>query len=192
MQNKVIDTLLTRQSVKFVQAPGPDAKELELIFQAAVRAPDHGKVRPWRFAIIRGENIPKLMDLGIKAAINAGKPIAENKIEKNRRWLDKVPLVIAIACAPDATGYIREEESKLSVAMAVMNMQTAAQSLGYHAYWSTGIGTYYDGVGEALGFDALDYHFMGYLSIGTPIETPEPKVRPDYKDFVRELDKLIV
>lgn len=192
MHNTVIDTLLARQSVKFVQAPGPDAQQLDLIFQTAVRAPDHGKVRPWRFAVVRGDNIPKLMDIGIAAAAKAGKPIPEAKIEKNRRWLSNVPLVIAIACAPDHSGYIPEIESQLSVAMAVMNMQTAAASMGFNAYWSTGIGTYYDDVAESLGFDPLDYRFMGYLSIGTPIETPEPKIRPNHKDFIRELDDLIV
>lgn len=186
MINSTIENLLSRQSVKFVQNPGPDQQELDLILQAAMRAPDHGKIRPWRFALIRGENITKVLDIAIQAGIDNNKPIPEHKIEKSRKWLSEVPLLIALACAPDASGRIRNEESKLSVAMAVMNMQTAAHSLGYSSFWSTGLGTYLDGVGDALGFDSLDYHFMGYLSIGTPIEHPELKERPDYKDYVCE------
>lgn len=186
MSNSTIENLLSRQSVKFVQAPGPNQQELELILQAAMRAPDHGKIRPWRFAIIRGENTMRILDIGVQAGIENNKPIPDHKIEKSRKWLAKVPIVIALGCAPDPTGRIREEESKFSVACAVMNMQTAAQSLGYSAYWSTGIGTYLDGVGDALGFDALDYRFMGYLCLGTPIDKPEPKERPDFREFVRE------
>ncbi|MGB3741915.1 MAG: nitroreductase family protein, partial [Castellaniella sp.] len=50
----MLDTLLSRQSVKFVQAPGPDAAQLDQIMRAAMRAPDHGAVRPWRFSLVQG------------------------------------------------------------------------------------------------------------------------------------------
>lgn len=182
----VLDALLGRQSVKFVQAPGPDDAQLDLILQAAMRAPDHGAIRPWRFALVRGANIPALVDVGVRAGEAAGKPLLERKVATARRWLAEVPLIIAIACAPDPTGRIRETESLLSVGAAVMNMLNMAQALGLAGYWSTGIGTYLDGVGDALGFDALDYRFMGYVSIGTPIETPPPRERPDYRAFVTE------
>lgn len=185
MINSTIKNLLARQSVKFVQAPGPNQTELDLILQAAMRAPDHGKIRPWRFAIIRDENVVKVLDIAIQAGIDNQRPIPEHKIEKSRKWLTKVPLLIALASVSDPTGRIRAEESHLSVATAVMNMQIAAQSLGYSCFWSTGVGTYLDGVGDALGFDALDHHFMGYLSIGTPIDSVNPIERPDYKNFVR-------
>ncbi len=182
----VLETLLGRQSVKFVQAPGPTEAQLDLILQAAVRAPDHGAVRPWRFALVRGADIPALVDIGVRAGLAAGKPLPEHKVANARKWLARVPLVIAIACAPDATGRIPEHESMLSVGAAVMNMLNAAHALGLAGYWSTGIGTYLDGVGEALGFDALDYRFMGYLSIGTPIDTPPAVQRPDHRAFVTE------
>lgn len=184
MINTTIQNILSRQSTKLVQAPGPNAEQLDLILQAAMRAPDHGKIMPWRFAIIRDQDVIRILDIAIKAGIANGKPIPEHKIEKSRNWLSKVPLLLAIACAPDHAGRIREEETKLSVACAVSNMQIAAHSLGFGTFWSTGVGTYLDGVGDALGFDPLDFHFMGYLSIGTPIDPVVPKERPDYRDFV--------
>lgn len=185
-----IDTLLSRQSIKFVQEPGPSDEQLDLILQAAMRAPDHGAIRPWRFAIVRGNDVASLVVLGVRAGEQAGKPLPEHKVEKARKWLSRVPLVLALACAPDPGGRIPESESLLSVGAAVMNMLNTAHALGLGAFWSTGIGTYLDGVGEALGFDALDYRFMGYLAIGTPIDTPAPANRPDYKDFVSEWQGL--
>jgi nitroreductase len=62
---------------------------------------------------------------------------------------------------------------------AVMNIQTAALMMGFSSYWSTGLGTYTDEVPEALGFDTLDYRFVGFLAIGTPITPPHPAQRPD-------------
>src|SRR6185312_17535316 len=49
-----IDTLLTRASVSDLVDPAPEGPELDLILQAGLRAPDHGKLRPWRFVLIRG------------------------------------------------------------------------------------------------------------------------------------------
>lgn len=184
--NDFLRTLYTRRSVKFVQAPGPSEDELDLILRAAVCAPDHGAVRPWRFRLVRGADIPRLVELGIRAGESAGTPLPEHKIRTARQWLARVPLVITVGCAPDPRGRIREQESLLSVGAAVMNMLDAAHSLGYCGFWSTGMGTYLDGVGEALGYDPLDMRFMGWLSIGTPIEPPPVRERPDYRGFVSE------
>ncbi|HXE18246.1 nitroreductase family protein [Castellaniella sp. UC4442_H9] len=184
--NDFLNTLYTRRSAKFVQAPGPDEAELALILRAAVCAPDHGAVHPWRFKIIRGADVPALIEIGVQAALDAGSPLPDPKIQNARRWLSRVPVVIAIACAPDPRGRIREQESLLSVGAAVMNMLNAIHSLGYCGFWSTGMGTYLDGVADALGFDVLDTRFMGYLSIGTPIDPLPEKQRPDYREFVSE------
>ena len=49
--------LLTRRSgsAKAMTAPGPDADELRRILAAGMRAPDHGKLAPWRFILFEGE-----------------------------------------------------------------------------------------------------------------------------------------
>ncbi|MGB6007918.1 nitroreductase family protein [Castellaniella sp.] len=183
--SSVMETLLSRQSVKFVQSPGPSDAQLDLILQAAMRAPDHGAVHPWRFALAQGADVPALVDVAVRIAQAEGKPLPEHKVANARKWLARVPLVILLACRPDPNGRIRVEESRLSVAAAVMNMLNAAHALGLHGFWSTGMGTYLDGMGEALGFDPLDEHFMGYLAIGTPIDAPHPAQRPDHRAFVR-------
>ena len=66
------DVLLGRRSVKFVQAPGPSDDQLDLILRAALRAPDHGAVKPWRFVLVRGADVPALVDVGVRAGIAAG------------------------------------------------------------------------------------------------------------------------
>lgn len=180
------DVVLERRSVKFVQAPGPTEDQLDLILSAALRAPDHGAIKPWRFVLVRGADVPALVDVGVRAGIAAGKPLSQPKVDNARKWLSKVPLVIALGCRPDPAGRIPEHESLLAVGAAVMNMLNAAHALGFGAFWSTGLGTYLDGVGEALGFDSLDERFMGYLAIGTPIDASDPAQRPDWRDYVSE------
>lgn len=187
MPTDPVDFLLSRHSVKFVQAPGPTDDELARILQAAVSAPDHGRLTPWRFSLVRGEAIGKLADLAIDAIKTAGKPYPPEKEANARRWLANVPLLIAVACRLDHSNTkIPEHERLLATGAAVMNILNAVHMMGYAAFWSTGLGTYVDGVGEALGFDALDYRFMGFVSVGTPIDVPQAPVRAPYTSFVSE------
>ncbi|MFA5520348.1 MAG: nitroreductase [Castellaniella sp.] len=187
MSTSPIDLLQTRRSIKFVQAPGPSDEELAQILQCAMSAPDHGRLRPWRFKLIRGEALAKLADMAIEAIRVAGRPLTPEKEASTRRWLANVPVLIAVACHMDYTNtIIPEDERMLATGAAVMNMLNAAHLLGYSAYWSTGLGTYVDAVNEALGFDPLEYRFMGYVSMGTPLRSPGAPERPDHREFVQE------
>lgn len=182
-----LDYLLSRRSVKLVQSPGPDDAQLGQILQTAMSAPDHGRLQPWRFTLIREEGIARLAELSTSAIKAANLPFTPEKEASVRRWLGKVPLLIGIACQIDHSNTkIPEHERMLAVGAAVTNMLNAAHMLGFGAFWSTGLGTYLEDVTEALGFDSLDYRFMGFLSIGTPIVTPDSVQRPDYQQFVTE------
>ncbi len=182
-----IDYLFNRRSVKHVQAPGPSDEHLAQIFRAAMSAPDHGRLRPWRFTLIRGQAVQQLGELAIGSIKRAGLPLTTQKEASTRDWLQKVPLLVALACRMDTRNTkIPEDERMLATGAAVTNMLNAAHMLGYGAYWSTGLGTYVEEVTEALGYDALEYRFLGYLAIGTPIAPSEAPERPDYRDFVTE------
>src|ERR1043166_2926767 len=52
---EAIDALTQRVSGTGLVDPAPDELELHTILSAAVRAPDHGRLRPWRFVVLRGE-----------------------------------------------------------------------------------------------------------------------------------------
>ena len=145
--------LTSRRSVKFLRAPAPKQDELEQILQAAMSAPDHGALRPWRFVLIRGEAIGKLADVAIGAVKRSGDPRMTPEKEKSvREWMAAVLLFIAVAqkIAHDNTK-IPEQEQLLATGAAAMNLLNAVHMLGYGAFWSTGMGTYVEDVQNALG-----------------------------------------
>jgi nitroreductase len=183
-----LHALISRRSFKFLRAPAPKPDELEQILQAAMSAPDHGALRPWRFVVIRGEAIGKLADLALDAVKRSGDPRMTPEKEKSvREWMASVPLFVAVAqkIAHDNTK-IPEQEQLLATGAATMNILNAVHMLGYAAFWSTGIGTYVEDVQNALGLDALDYRFLGFLAIGTPAcGVPQAK-RPAFQEFVTE------
>lgn len=182
-----LDFLFTRRSVKLVKGPAPNQEQLAQIVRAAMSAPDHGRLQPWRFVIIQGAAVGRLADLAISAMRDAGQPFTDTKEASIRRWLANVPMLIGIACHLDHNNtVIPEHERMLATGAAVTNMLNAAHMLGFGAFWSTGLGTYVDEVGEALGFDALEYRFMGFFSVGTPTNALPPAQRPDPQQFITE------
>jgi len=186
MTDSPLRYLLTRVSTKILRAPAPSEEELAHILQAGMSAPDHGRRQPWRFCLIRDQAVPRLAELALSASKASGMVMTPQKEAGVRAWLAEVPLLIAIACRLDHQDKIPAEERMLATGAAVTNILNAAYMLGYGAYWSTGLGTYLDEVAEALNFDPLDYRFMGFLALGTPIDPPLPLTRPDYRQFLSE------
>ena len=172
--------LTTRRSQKLVQAPGPNVEQLQQMLAAAVCAPDHSALRAWRFALVMQPEVAAFTDLAIDATRRSGREITPQKEQNTRKWLSTVPLLIGLAYKISHDNEkVPEIEQTLSMGAAVMNIQNAAHLMGFSSYWSTGLGTYTDEVPEALGFDALDYRFVGFLAIGTPIAPANPAQRPD-------------
>lgn len=187
MSDQTLQALLSRHSTKFVSAPGPDKAQLRQMFEAAARAPDHGALRPWRFAVIQGEAIGRFADLAINAVKASGDArMTPEKEKSTRQWLAAVPTLIAVAQKIDHNPKIPEQEQLLAAGAATMNLLNAAHLLGFGAFWSTGLGTYLDSVQEALGFDSLDYRFLGFIAVGTPSGKVPTAVRPEPERFVQE------
>lgn len=182
MSFETVEFITSRRSQKLVQAPGPSVEQLERLLSAAVCAPDHSALRAWRFVLIEQKNIATLADLAIDATRRSGRDITEQKEQNMRKWLSSVPLLIGLAYKISHDNEkVPEIEQTLSMGAAVMNIQNAAHMMGFSTYWSTGLGTYTDEVPEALGFDTLDYRFVGFLAVGTPSVKLPPAQRPDPK-----------
>ncbi len=183
----VLAALLSRSSTKQIQGPGPSEHELQQILATAMCAPDHGRLQPWRFKLVRGEHIAYLADLAVDTLQAEGKPLEPTKEKNMRDWLGRAPVVIAVASYVDhSNDRIPEHERMLATGAAVMNILNAAHALGYGAFWSTGIGTYTQGVPQALGFDALEHEFLGFVVIGSLSEPLVPKERPALADHVSD------
>src|SRR5690242_7023605 len=63
----VLDVLLSRQSFGVLRDPAPSEEDLARILDVGLRAPDHGRLRPWRFVLIRGGARTAYADLLVEA-----------------------------------------------------------------------------------------------------------------------------
>ena len=183
-----IDALLSRVSVspRMLTDPGPTDAQIDLILDAALRAPDHGNLKPARFILIRGEARQRFADLAVAALHQREPNPPEALIEKFRSWPRTVPVIVAVAANVRADHKIPEIEQILSAGAAAMNILNAAHALGFAAMWVTGPNAYDPVVLRGLGLAERD-KLVGFVGIGTPTNNVRPVLRKvDRQAFVSE------
>lgn len=164
---RAIELLLSRQSTGMLQEPAPEGAELDLILDAGLRAPDHGRLRPWRFVLIRGEALLAWGERLAEAAQARDPTSAQALGERYRAWVRRTPLLIAVGAEVRAGHAIPEIEQVLTAGAAAMNMLNAIHMLGYGGIWVTGPNAYDERLNASLGFRAPS-RLVGFLAVGTP------------------------
>jgi len=180
-----IQLLLNRRSVspRLMGGPGPDDTEIDLMLKAGARAADHGRLRPWRFVVIRGEARARLGQVFAEARALRDPGANAAEIDKERAKPMRAPVVLAVGARvirEHAT--VRAIDQTLAAGAAAQNILLAAFALGYGAMWLTGTNCYDPRVKSALGFEE-DHDVVGYLYIGTVAEIPAPLPVEDLHDL---------
>jgi nitroreductase len=165
----VLDAIAARRSTGRLAEPAPSDEELVRMVEAAVAAPDHGTLRPWRFIVLRDDAKTAfgavLAEAYERRCAGDGSPVVPAKLEKERTKLGRAPVVVVVAAVPQE-GKIPEVEQVAAVAAATENLLLAATALGYGSMWRTGDPCYDDHVKAALGLDA-SAHLVGFVYLGT-------------------------
>jgi len=183
---QAIDALLARRSARALTDPAPDAAALDLIFSAAARAPDHGRLRPWRFLVVRGAARERLGAVLADHLRRMHPQIGEESLQRERLKAFRAPLIVAVAAHCDGAAKIPVIEQTLAAGAAAHAMMLAAFALGFNAMWKTGDAAYDAAVRQALGFGPGDA-IVGFLYFGTEGPERAPAVRSEWRDRVREL-----
>jgi nitroreductase len=178
---EVLEAIHTRQSIGQVR-PDPVPRDLiEKILAAAVQAPNHYKVRPWRFAVMTGASREKLGEV-MAQSTRASKPDAtEDDVQKARGKPLRAPVVIAVAVDKPGLSKAKEIENVCATAAAVQNMLLAAHALGLAAMWRTGPSATDPAIKQFFGWES-DQPLIGFVYIGYPQHEAAPPMRPSFED----------
>ena len=161
-----IELLHNRVSCPALNEPAPTSEQLDIIFKAALRAPDHGAIRPWRFLTVQGENRNRLGDLFLKAALSDGEELAPERQEKFRKMPLRAPLMIVVIAANKEHPKVPVLEQEVSAGCAAQNILHAAHAQGLGAMWRTGDMAYHPVVKEGLGVSEEET-IIGFIYLGT-------------------------
>jgi len=179
-----IDALTTRRSAGQFAEPAPDDETLGKILGAAMRAPDHGKLKPWRFIVLRGDARKRFGDVMAEAMKKREPDVPANMLEREREKPLRAPLIVVLAAAIKEGHKIPVVEQLLAAGAAAQNIMVAAHALGYGAAWKTGAPAYDDFVKETLGLTPSDA-IVGFLYLGTSATIPAVLPQPELSTFVR-------
>ena len=141
--------------------------------------PDHGKLSPWRFVVLRDAAKRRFVE-GLET-IAAARPDGE----RLRAKLGKIkapPLTVAVV-SQASDGEIPEWEQRLSAGAVCMTLIIAAQAMGYGANWITDWYAYDAAAGRLLGLGEGE-RVAGFVHLGTSAEAPLERVRPDLTALV--------
>tara|TARA_Y100001970_G_scaffold36334_1_gene44897 strand:+ start:152 stop:709 length:558 start_codon:yes stop_codon:yes gene_type:complete len=178
-----IENILSRNSSSRLTSPYPDQKEMNLVYQAALRAPDHAWLKPSEFIEITGNGLDKLSDIFVKYATDNIQNVNEHKIEKYKQAPYRAPMIIILVSNIKEHPKVPEIEQMLSTAAAAQNILLVLNALSYGAIWRTGTFALNDDISKYLGLN-LNQKILGYLYVGTPSSEPKKIPNIDIDQFV--------
>jgi nitroreductase len=166
----LFDAIDTRSSAGRLTEPGPKPEEFDRLLRAAARAPDHGRLKPWRFIILNGADRESFANAAAAAKRTRLPTMTEEQVAAERAKIGRSPTIVVAACVVDrANTKVPEIEQIIAVGAAVENLVLAAHALGYGVMWKTGAAAYDPQVKAVLGLQPDD-HIVAILHLGTRLK----------------------
>jgi nitroreductase len=111
--------------------PGPSAQQLEQLFTAAAQAPDHGRLRPWRFIVVAPGKRAPLGDVFAAALLaRDASASAEQLATAQQKALRSPCLMLAVLNQAPSEPQIEIAERLVSLGCAIQNMMLVVESFG--------------------------------------------------------------
>jgi nitroreductase len=168
-------------SPQTLAAPAPEGQELKDLLRLAARTPDHGKLFPWRFILLRG---------AAKAELCARyEALARDRPDPDKAagvlFKLKTPPLAVVVVSKVTDSPIPAWEQLLSAGACCQNLVIAATAMGYGVNWITDWYSYDPKAVALLGLQENE-QVAGVVLIGTPTEAPLERVRPEIDDITSE------
>ncbi|HUH36955.1 MAG TPA: nitroreductase family protein [Spongiibacteraceae bacterium] len=180
-----MNLLVGRSSAPQLTEPAPDAGSLEQMFAAALRAPDHARLTPWRFLTIAGDARHALGELFVRAAeARSDTPLDAAAREKLLAQPLRAPLLVVVIASLRDHPKVPAEEQLLSAGCAAHALLLAAEAQGFAGIWRTGPNATDPVVKAGLGLTA-DEHIVSFMYLGTRARPAKPSPQHPPERFVQ-------
>ena len=174
----LLDLLALRFSVgpKYLTPPGPSAEQWARASDLALRAPDHGGLRPFRFVVIGDSQRVALAGLFAAGAQQRGQTAEE--VERARaRAFNGPGLVALVARVRDDVPDVPSHEQWLCVGAALMNFMNALHLMGFGAKALSGASVADPAVHSA--FCGPGEQLANWVIAGRPTRAAHPRAAAD-------------
>ncbi len=182
-----IEAIHKRQSIKKFSSRPVERAKIEQLLDAGAQAPNHYKVRPWRFVVIEGAARERMGDVMAEVFLRKFPAVPPEALQKERSKPLRSPVIIAVGVDEPSGPKVLEIENLCAAAAACENILLAAEATGLGGHWRTGEAARDPDIKRFLGLGE-NQPLIAFLYIGYPeLELPPP-TRPGYEDHTRWLE----
>jgi nitroreductase len=160
-----LQALRSRVSPARLGPEEPDPRLIEQILAAGLRAADHGRLRPWRFLVVRGEARHRFGELLADGLKGRHPEATVEMLEAERRKALRAPVIVIVMAVIRDHPNVPDIEQIVSAGAAAQNMLVAAHALGLGGFWRTGAIAHDPLFKQALGASEKDI-IVGVLYLG--------------------------
>lgn len=182
---EILDLLQRRRSSKQFGDTAPNADQVEQMIKAALRAPDHGKMKPYRFVVIEKSGMGKLQTW-LEAAADEFAMDEKNRA-KAHKLANQAPMVIGVVAKIDHhSAKVPAWEQVVTAGCATYAMQLAANAQGFDTVWISKKWVEGTALRQAFGCEQGD-QVIGLLLVGSPKESEGITLAPkseEVEEFV--------
>lgn len=166
MRDKCIDRLMEKRSSPLLGFPGPTNDEVEEILNIASQVPDHKRLSPYRFILIKGHDLNIFAEKCARVLRASGAHNIEEKIQKICNYISSAPLIIVVVFSPKDSVTVPLGEQRITAGCCAHMIGIASYLLGFNSYWRTGELAYLQETSRELGL--IDGESItGFIYIGT-------------------------
>ena len=180
-----LENILNRVSARTLAEPYPSKEEMDTVYKAALRAPDHAWLRTSSFIEVKGKGLDKLSDI----FVNYGKSIpdiSDEVLEKYKNAPYRAPMIIAIVNTYKEHPKVPKIEQMLSTAASVQNILLALNTLKYSSIWRTGKVAFNKFVDKKLGLKP-NQTIVGFIYVGKNKGKQKNIPKINSREFVKYL-----
>jgi nitroreductase len=178
--NDTLTLLARRRSAPppIMIGPAPTREEIGRMLALAARAPDHGKLAPWRFLVFEGEGRVRAGSLCAEIFQAQYPEAGEERLAQERARFARAPLVVGVVSRAAPHVKIPVWEQEMSAGAVCMNLTIAATAMGYRTAWLTEWIAYDRAFLARLGLEDHE-KIAGFIHIGRVEGEVEDRARPD-------------
>ncbi len=165
-------------SKRALAEPGPNRAQLDEILSVATRVPDHRRLAPWRFIIFEGQARHAFNTAAVEIQKRETLGASDVMLADTASYMTRAPVVIAVVSSPDTAHKTPVWEQELSCGAVCQNLLLAANASGWAGCWLTEWISFSPGVKALLDLTD-DERIAGFIYLGTAIDHPQERMRPD-------------
>jgi nitroreductase len=174
-----LQALLSRVSPARLAPDEPDPLLIEQVLAAGLRAADHGRLRPWKFLVVRGDARRRFGELLADGLKLRNPEAGAQMLEAERGKALRAPVIVVVMAVIRDNPNIPDIEQIVSAGAAAQNMLVAAHALGLGGFWRTGVAAYDALFKKALGASEKDiivgFLYLGKVAMAGTEKEPDPE-----------------